>query len=744
MKRFFTTLAFLFPLLVFAQGSTGLVAHWDFNGTVNDVSGNGHHGTNFGTVPAAGITGTPNTARYFDGIDDHIDVPYQPQFNLVEMTILAYVKVHSFYNGTCQGNYIVSKGHDYTTNSYFLAYSDNATDNSCFNYDPTVQRFYGATNGNSTFGTNFWSNGGINPIVDTGVWYCVATTYDGDTMKLYVNGAYVAFMPWADQYSGPEATGLGIGYHRQAVSSYPYWIHATVDDIRIYNRALSQAEIASYCDSVNFVPAPLPTGSLNNTSICPGEEAFLVFNATGGTGPYTLTFTTGSGTFTVSGVQSGVPFSVGSPATTTTYTLTTLTDATGAVNSAPGATATVTVSTSVANAGPDVSICGPGSVTLNGSGGGTYQWIPATGLSDPTISNPVATVNVTTTYALQVTTPGGCVDTDTVVIHVLASSMADAGPDTTLCGPGSITLNGSGGTSYQWTPATGLSHPNIHNPVATVDATTTYILEVTTADGCKAIDSVLITVVQPGSFYADSVAYLCPGDSVQLHAAGGDTYLWMPATGLSDPTAPAPWANPADDITYQVAISSLFCDVYDTLTVRVERHGYPTIQAASSNDLDCGQTFSQLVASGGVSYVWTPAAGLESITGASTIARPDTTTTYLVYGTDQYGCTGKTVVTVKVLQDGNSRIQAPTAFTPNNDGINDCWRVNLPGVTTTYQLLIFNRWGQQVFSTTDAHKCWDGYFNGVPQPVGTYVYYFKGKNNYCGKVEGKGNFHLLR
>lgn len=411
-------------------------------------------------------------------------------------------------------------------------------------------------------------------------------------MKLYVNGAYVAFMPWADQYSGPEATGIGIGYHRQAVSSYPYWIHATVDDIRIYNRALSQAEIASYCDSVNFVPAPLPTGSLNNTSICPGEEAFLVFNATGGTGPYTLTFTTGSGTFTVSGVQSGVPFSVGSPATTTTYTLTTITDATGAVNSTPGATATVTVSTSVANAGPDVSICGPGSVTLNGSGGGTYQWIPA--------------------------------------------------------------------------------------------------------------------------------------------------------TGLSDPTAPAPWANPANDITYQVAISSLFCDVYDTLTVRVERHGYPTIQAASSNDLDCGQTFSQLVASGGVSYVWTPAAGLENITGASTIARPDTTTTYLVYGTDQYGCTGKTVVTVKVLQDGNSRIQAPTAFTPNNDGINDCWRVNLPGITTTYQLLIFNRWGQQVFSTTDAHKCWDGYFNGVPQPVGTYVYYFKGKNNYCGKVEGKGNFHLLR
>ncbi len=70
-----------------------------------------------------------------------------------------------------------------------------------------------------------------------------------------------------------------------------------------------------------------------------------------------------------------------------------------------------------ANAGSDVAICGGSSTTLNGSGGGTYFWSPAYGLSNPNIANPVASPDVTTTYTLSVTN-GGCVKTDEVVVTV--------------------------------------------------------------------------------------------------------------------------------------------------------------------------------------------------------------------------------------------------------------------------------------------------------------------------------------
>ena len=73
----------------------------------------------------------------------------------------------------------------------------------------------------------------------------------------------------------------------------------------------------------------------------------------------------------------------------------------------------------LANAGPDVTIFENTSTTLNASGGGTYAWTPGTGLNDSTISNPIATPEITTTYYVTVTSPGGCVAIDSVVITVL-------------------------------------------------------------------------------------------------------------------------------------------------------------------------------------------------------------------------------------------------------------------------------------------------------------------------------------
>ncbi len=86
----------------------------------------------------------------------------------------------------------------------------------------------------------------------------------------------------------------------------------------------------------------------------------------------------------------------------------------------------------------------------------------------------------------------------------------------------------------------------------------------------------------------------------------------------------------------------------------------------------------------------------------------------------------------------------PSAFTPNNDGHNDIIRlVGYLWPYTNFELHMFNRFGQEVFSTKDINSGWDGSLNGVPQDLGTYFYYFyytfNGKRNMQ-----KGDFQLIR
>ncbi len=99
-------------------------------------------------------------------------------------------------------------------------------------------------------------------------------------------------------------------------------------------------------------------------------------------------------------------------------------------------------------------------------------------------------------------------------------------------------------------------------------------------------------------------------------------------------------------------------------------------------------------------------------------------------------------VMVKVFD--STTISAPNAFSPNGDGINDTWRLQVRGIITEYVLTVFNRYGQPVFTTHDAAKQWDGAVNGKPLPVGTYYYLIQGKDNNGRPVKQSGYVVILR
>ncbi len=150
-----------------------------------------------------------------------------------------------------------------------------------------------------------------------------------------------------------------------------------------------------------------------------------------------------------------------------------------------------------AYAGADVSLCEGSSVQLQASGGSSYAWQPPAGLSDPAISNPLASPNVTTAYVVVVAN-GSCTDSDTVLVTVYSLPVADAGPDQYISDDSCAVLAGSGTGTYAWWPQTALDNPLSANPTACPDSTMMYFLTVTGSGGCSATDSVSVYVSHSG------------------------------------------------------------------------------------------------------------------------------------------------------------------------------------------------------------------------------------------------------
>ncbi len=153
--------------------------------------------------------------------------------------------------------------------------------------------------------------------------------------------------------------------------------------------------------------------------------------------------------------------------------------------------------------------------------------------------------------------------------------------------------------------------------------------------------------------------------------------------------------------------------------------------------------FSELTASGAETYTWTPGESLSNPDVYNPISYAEDTTLYYVLGIDENGCEGTDSVTVFVLE--HITIVAPTAFTPNNDGINDYYRPLMIGPGEILEYSIFNRWGTMLYkSVSSSDRGWDGTFSNVNQEIGGYVVYVKAKDFYGTEIVKSTTFNLLR
>lgn len=389
-------------------------------------------------------------------------------------------------------------------------------------------------------------------------------------------------------------------------------------------------------------------------------------------------------------------------------------------------------------------VCTGTATQLDAAGASTYSWSPATGLDNPNISNPIATPLITTQYIVTGTNACGCTSKDTVLITVNPKPIITKSNDTLICKNASAQLNAGGGNTYSWSPAATLNNPNIANPVATPASDTKYHVTVTDANNCSNTESVMVSIRPDPVFSVSPPGNLCENNSVQLAASGGDIYAWQPSASLDNTNSPNPIASPGTTTTYSVQITETTCNNSKTLSTTITVVPSPVVHASKSNDVDCSNDASNLSATGAVSYSWSPAATLNDPNIQNPIARPTTTTLYTVKGTDANGCTNVDTVTVYVNGTNKGAYLMPNAFTPNNDGKNDCYGIKYWGIIQELDFSIYNRWGERIFHSKQPGQCWDGTYKGKPQNPGIYIYLIRAKTSCDEDVFRKGTFTLIR
>lgn len=390
---------------------------------------------------------------------------------------------------------------------------------------------------------------GILPgIADNDGPYCV-----GETIHLTVN-----------QQSGATYSWTGPGGFTSTLPN-PTRPNCTMAMAGTYT-CVTTVDTHTTTATTDVVVYPKPTANFTATTVCKGNPT--QFTSTSTTNPSGQQITSYQWNFGDNTPNSSQQNPTHTYANAGNYQVT-LTVGCGNGHCTSTKTQTVTVYASpTANAGPDQTIPYGGTAQLSGSGGAgqfNYQWSPANMVVNANAQN-TQTVPLTSdqTYTLTVSNPQGqCTSSDQVTIHISGSAMTvSAGPNISICqgGSGQIYVNAGGGTgniTYSWTPTTGLSNPNISNPIASPSQTTTYTCHV--SDGTTS-QNVSVTVTVNDVIVEDEYHSICPGDVYYWHGTPYDT----------------PDTYQFDTITPQGCDKTIYLHLdqypsYDETTITVER-----------------------------------------------------------------------------------------------------------------------------------------------------------------------------
>ncbi|MCP9766263.1 SdrD B-like domain-containing protein [Lacihabitans soyangensis] len=350
--------------------------------------------------------------------------------------------------------------------------------------------------------------------------------------------------------------------------------------------------------------------------------------------------------------SSSISNPVANPTATTVYVVTKTNLANGFTATA-SVTVTVETTIPIANAGLDfVKTC-----VSNPSGAlvgevndpsSSYLWTPVDGLSNSTISNPLANPSVSTVYYVTKThLASGCTALDSVEVTVDTAppTPAIAGNDTLTCALTAVTRTASGSISYAWSNGLG------NSAIANISAPGTYTVTVTALNGCTATATTVVNqdITVPTVSIAGNDTLTCTLTAVTRTASGGVSYAW--SSGLGNNAT----ANISVPGTYIVSVTAANGCITNDTTVVIQNITSPTVSITGTDTLTCALTIVSRTASGGISYAWSNGLGNNA---TANISAPGT---YFVAVTAANGCV--TNDTTVVIQNNTT----PTVSIAGND-----------------------------------------------------------------------------
>jgi len=362
-----------------------------------------------------------------------------------------------------------------------------------------------------------------------------------------------------------------------------------------------------------------------------------------------------------------------------------------------------------------VVFCEFSTIDFLASNGLTYDWcLNSTGniVHDDTVAGAYNLTNTSLNDSIVyvfVTDADGCVGIDSLAFTVEVSPSVEIGNDTTICDGGSILLDATDGvpfTGYSW-------NTSETTPTLNITAPGQYIITLTHTNSCTNSDTINIGYYSPTNLALGGTQVMCLGDSVTIDAgAGYVSYLW---DDLS--------INQTNTFfsfgTYNVTVTDTNnCSISDSVVVDPDYFFY---SLGADTTISLGAAID-LTANPGISYVWNTSETTQTITVSPSVDDVFTATTLLANGCYEVG-------TINVFISEDLNIFIPNMFSPNGDGNNDAFMLYGFGLAEV-DFRIFNRWGHEVWSTTDVLELqtmgWDGKSNSDDQPSGTYVWKMTG------------------
>lgn len=494
----------------------------------------------------------------------------------------------------------------------------------------------------------------------------------------------------------------------------------------------------SVFDSVRFTVHPsISIKVLADTAICSGQKLLLTQTSPGGLS-YQWTPSIGLN-------DPSLPEPLATPFTTTSYYVT--------ASSAFGCLAKDTVSIVVH---PPIQfdlnlskteICKGDSILVTAGGADAYAWLPSN-LPGPAVKwlKPDSTGNIAVRMYRS-----DCNYSDTLIRPIQVYFIPRAEillTDTLLCKGQSVQIPGTieSGANYEWSPTIGVGNPGIANPSITPLTSTTYILKAFSSPFCFTKDSVQFVVKDPPSFelspFSDTI---CVGTTILLKSSGSQQSRWLNTRYALSISEKNLLVKPDSTQLYGLEMFDSTCKITDTLFSQIVVAQKPVIQIEKSNDFSCKLDTVFLKASGGSYYYWLP---------AHLVSDPRSDQPFVTHKGDrqlfevtvfsELGCSASRSIIVRDFSYSNQSFFVPNAFTPNNDGLNDCFGVMKWGnAVRKFRMTIYNRLGQTIFTSNDVNTCWDGKYNGVPQPSGTYIYLIVGETD-CESINKTGPVVLIR